>query len=234
MAGSFIRFKESVEPDTPPTDRAVLYVDEADKEVAVKKDDGSVQKFLLSVSSVFGRTGAVIALLGDYAASLITNDSSVVGATVKDALDNLDTLVAGKVDDVNGEEGSVNIFDILETQEDVDDTTRQNSTTVWEDAAVLTTSDLNGGVYRIDWDLTWNQDDTLSNFQAQILIDGVLAWYMAVEPKDLGADINHPASGFEIITLPAGSVDIQLQYRCESAGNEAEIYRSRIALQRWR
>lgn len=41
------------------------------------------------VSSVFGRQGAVIAVLGDYAASLVTNDSSVPGATVADALDNL-------------------------------------------------------------------------------------------------------------------------------------------------
>lgn len=41
------------------------------------------------VTSVFGRIGAVIATLGDYAASLISNDSSVPGATVKDALNNL-------------------------------------------------------------------------------------------------------------------------------------------------
>lgn len=38
------------------------------------------------VSSVFGRIGAVVAALNDYAASLIQNDSSVAGATVKDAL----------------------------------------------------------------------------------------------------------------------------------------------------
>lgn len=42
-----------------------------------------------AVTSVFGRTGAVVAVLGDYAASLITNDSSVTGPTVKDALNNL-------------------------------------------------------------------------------------------------------------------------------------------------
>ncbi len=39
-----------------------------------------------SVTSVFGRQGAVVAALGDYLASLITNDSSWAGATVKDAL----------------------------------------------------------------------------------------------------------------------------------------------------
>lgn len=47
-----------------------------------------------NVISVFGRTGVVVAALGDYAASLITNDSTVAGATVKDALN---TLAAGGV-----------------------------------------------------------------------------------------------------------------------------------------
>lgn len=45
-----------------------------------------------AVSSVFGRVGAVVAVNGDYAASKVTNDSSVSGSTVKDALD---TLSAG-------------------------------------------------------------------------------------------------------------------------------------------
>jgi len=43
------------------------------------------------VDSVFGRVGVIIAALGDYAASLITNDSTVTGATVSDALNTLET-----------------------------------------------------------------------------------------------------------------------------------------------
>lgn len=49
-----------------------------------------------AVASVFGRTGAVAAAAGDYAASEIDNDSSVTGATVEDALDALATSIAGK------------------------------------------------------------------------------------------------------------------------------------------
>jgi len=45
------------------------------------------------VTSVFARIGAVIAQLGDYAASLLTNDSGVSGATVKDALDTLNAAI---------------------------------------------------------------------------------------------------------------------------------------------
>lgn len=41
------------------------------------------------VPSVFGRTGNVVATLGDYTSSLISNASSVVGSTVSAALDTL-------------------------------------------------------------------------------------------------------------------------------------------------
>ena len=41
------------------------------------------------VTSVFGRLGDVIAVLNDYPASLINNDSGVAGATVAAALDTL-------------------------------------------------------------------------------------------------------------------------------------------------
>jgi hypothetical protein len=49
-----------------------------------------------AVASVFVRTGAVAAASGDYDASQIDNDSGVSGATVKDALDALNTLAGGK------------------------------------------------------------------------------------------------------------------------------------------
>lgn len=44
-----------------------------------------------AVASVFGRTATVVATLGDYGTSLITNNSGVVGATTTDALNTLDT-----------------------------------------------------------------------------------------------------------------------------------------------
>jgi len=49
-----------------------------------------------TVVSVFGRIGTILAVAGDYAASLITNDSSVVGTYVKDALDTLLTAIGLK------------------------------------------------------------------------------------------------------------------------------------------
>ena len=48
------------------------------------------------VTSVFGRPGpAIVAQPGDYEASEVTNDSSVTGASVADALDNLNTAIGG-------------------------------------------------------------------------------------------------------------------------------------------
>ncbi len=44
-----------------------------------------------AVASVFTRTGAVVAVSGDYSATLIDNDSGVTGASVADALDTLDS-----------------------------------------------------------------------------------------------------------------------------------------------
>lgn len=52
-----------------------------------------------AVDSVFGRTGAVVAVAGDYAASEIDNDSGVVGAQVSDALDQLDGDISTHIAD---------------------------------------------------------------------------------------------------------------------------------------
>jgi hypothetical protein len=46
------------------------------------------------VSSVFTRTGDIHAQSGDYAASLVSNDSVIPGSSVKDALNNCNTLLS--------------------------------------------------------------------------------------------------------------------------------------------
>lgn len=52
-----------------------------------------------SVSSVHGRSGAVVAASGDYDASQVDNDSAVAGASVKDALETLNTGKAAATHD---------------------------------------------------------------------------------------------------------------------------------------
>jgi hypothetical protein len=50
-----------------------------------------------AVTSVFGRTGAVVAVSGDYSTSLVTNASGVAGTTDTDALNTLNSVKADKV-----------------------------------------------------------------------------------------------------------------------------------------
>jgi hypothetical protein len=97
---SFIRFSESVEPATPPSGKAILYVDTADSEVAVKKDDGSVQKFLNAVTSVNGQGGVV---------TLDTDDIPEGALNFYYTEGRFDTSFAGKdTDDLT--EGATNLY----------------------------------------------------------------------------------------------------------------------------
>lgn len=54
-----------------------------------------------AVTSVFGRTGAVVAVAGDYNSDQVTNASTVAGATVSDALETLAAVTYGSDDIAN-------------------------------------------------------------------------------------------------------------------------------------
>lgn len=82
---------------TPTTGNASLFIDTADEKLKKKLSDGTVQEILqtgsVAVSSVFGRTGAVVAVAGDYTGSLVTNvpAGDIVATTVQAAINELDT-----------------------------------------------------------------------------------------------------------------------------------------------
>lgn len=59
--------------------------------------NSTVAALVTGVSSVFGRAGAVAAAVGDYLASQITNDSTVAGTRVSDALNTLKALAGSAV-----------------------------------------------------------------------------------------------------------------------------------------
>jgi hypothetical protein len=86
-------------------------------------NDGSIGA--APVTSVFSRTGAVVAATSDYDASQVDNDSGVSGATVKDALDQLDSDIPTiPVTSVFGRTGAivaaVNDYDASEVNNDSD------------------------------------------------------------------------------------------------------------------
>lgn len=75
-----------------------IYFDTTTSEFNIWDGAQWVQMGSGDVASVFGRTGAVSAASGDYDASQVDNDSSVAGADVAAALDQLDSDIAGKAD----------------------------------------------------------------------------------------------------------------------------------------
>lgn len=126
-----VRLPETTEPITPPAGKIYLYVDQADGEVAVKKDDGSVQKFLAAVDSINGFTGTVVLDTDNVAEGSINFyytegrfDASLAGKTTDDLTEGATNLyftaaeqakLAGietgaqvnTVDTVNGQTGTV-------------------------------------------------------------------------------------------------------------------------------
>jgi len=103
------------------------------------------------VTTVFGRAGDVIALFGDYKASLIQNDSSVTGISVKDALDNLKSDVSmlsrSSVTINMGETKDVSIFDstlyrtvewLISTTDGTDGTYRSEKIIAYHDGTNVT------------------------------------------------------------------------------------------------
>lgn len=86
----------------PSTPGYVLTIDADGKSVVPMAGGGG------GVSSVFARTGAVVAVAGDYDASEVTNDSSVTGVSVKDALDHLIALASVPKFSPPQDNGSVN------------------------------------------------------------------------------------------------------------------------------
>lgn len=74
---------------TLESDDLLLIADSSDAYLSKKAALSQFGPFFSLVTSVFGRTGDIVAALGDYTSSQVTNSSTVAGATVTDALNAL-------------------------------------------------------------------------------------------------------------------------------------------------
>lgn len=74
------------------TDSVAGFMSSTDKD---KLDNIEAGAQVNTVDSVFGRTGAVIAVAGDYDSDQVDNASSVMGSSVSDALESLNSLIVG-------------------------------------------------------------------------------------------------------------------------------------------
>lgn len=74
----YVDLKQEIAPSAPPAGYARRYVDSADGIYKLKKPDGTVINLEAgsagsAVTSVFGRSGVVVAVSGDYSAAQVTN-----------------------------------------------------------------------------------------------------------------------------------------------------------------
>lgn len=91
----FLELQEGAEPPSPPASFSRVYVDETDGHVKRKDESGNVvdlEAASAPVSSVFGRTGAVVAVSGDYSAADVSNTpaGNIVATNVQAAINELD------------------------------------------------------------------------------------------------------------------------------------------------
>ena len=175
------------------------------------------------VDSVFGRTGAVVAVAGDYDAVQVDYDnttSELAATDVQAAIDELafPRLIASAFDNA------------ISTQ-----TTETFQVKVTLNAGVLPAGD-----YKIKATYGWNLDGTGDDFEGRIMLNGVQQGELhKQEPKDAaGGDptgttqrmYNHRE---RFLTLAAGAQTFTLEWRTDDAGVEASIWEASLELWRY-
>lgn len=92
VSGDFVEFPDgnSYAYNDPELTNVFASAEAFADQVGTWKNEAQAGGGAGAVDSVFGRTGAVVAQSGDYGSDKITNQSGVSGATVSDALDNIE------------------------------------------------------------------------------------------------------------------------------------------------
>lgn len=88
--------QSSASVPTPASGKDALFIDSADQRLKRKDSTGAVsiiEQPVGAVTSVYGRTGAVVAVAGDYDASEVSNTPSgnIIATNVQSAINELDT-----------------------------------------------------------------------------------------------------------------------------------------------
>lgn len=126
------------------------------------------------------------------------------------------------------------------------------STTFQSKMTLTTPATLPAGDYILKWSYGWNHDSAGNDFEARILVDGVInnpvtgfEWMLhKQEPKDSAGGAYPPgsgsgtsqaqlAAGFLLFdSLAAGVHTFELQWRTDAAGVESTIWNARFQFHR--
>ena len=101
------------------------------------------------------------------------------------------------------------------------------TSTTYVNKVTYTTSTIPAGYYRIGWQFEWRRGSTTNDFRARVQIDNTTdIMEMNEESKD--SNSWHPAAGFDIVQLTAGTHTIDIDFAGETTGSTSYIRRARI------
>lgn len=233
MAGLVNWRKAAIPSGNPDANHVYVGIDIADDLLYIKNDQGNVEKF-----PSLGQVSAVV--LATVLTGLnLTNETPVEAAD--------SVLVAiGKLQAQANKNTLLNFKDFArESNGEV------NNTNTLETFLRLTTDLPEDGNYKVTCSYQWSLNDAADDFVAEFDLDlGTQLFRHQQEPKDAaGAGISlpntqggntntgtnniHLAHFSDVLNLTAGEHTFDLNYRCNSGGDAAAIYRACITIERW-
>ena len=175
------------------------------------------------VDSVFGRTGAVVAVAGDYDADQVDYDNATSELTA--------TNVQAAIDELAFPRYVAHVFD---------NSISTTTSTTFQNKLTLNAGALPAGDYKLVVTYGWNHDANGNDFEGRILNNGAQEGELhKQEPKDsAGGDPTGTTQRYYVhreifLTLAAGARTFDLEYRTDSGGAESSIWEASMELIRY-
>lgn len=126
-----------------------------------------------------------------------------------------------------------------------------NQTTTLESFLTLSDTIPETGLYKVSWSYSWSLNSTGKDFIAQVQInnsDTIHQHQQEVKdsagtgitlPNTSGGNTNsstnqrYTNSGFDVVTISAGALTIDLDWRCEVANIEPAMYKATLTIEEW-
>lgn len=176
------------------------------------------------VDSVFGRTGAVVAVAGDYDADQVDYDNATSELLATD--------VQAAIDEI--------AFPRLQVAPVFDNAISTTTSTTFQNKITLAAGVIPAGLYKVKVSYGWNHDATNNDFEGRILNNGAqLGELHKQEPKDsagtdpTGTTQRHYVHREYFVNFPAGARTLDLEYRTDSGGVESSIWEASLELWRY-